>query len=92
MSIYEPRCPIDRETDKARGLGFVDMFESAEEDAAILALDSAEWLGRSLRVDKVKPKTNNREVRSGGRGRYQLRLACGELEVGFRATSFSEHW
>jgi RNA recognition motif-containing protein len=70
MTIYEPQCPIDRETDKVRGFRFVEMFESAEEDAAILALDGAEWLGRSLGVNKAKPKTNNREVRSGGRGRY----------------------
>lgn len=57
--------PIDRETGKDGGFGFVEMLESAEEDAAILALDGAEWLGRSLRVNKAKPKTNNWEVRSG---------------------------
>jgi RNA recognition motif-containing protein len=51
--------PIDRETGRMRGFGFVELAEDAQEDAAISELDGAEWMGRQLRVNKAKP----REVR-----------------------------
>lgn len=60
--------PTDRETGKMRGFAFVEMIKSDEEDSAISALDGAEWMGRSLRVNKARPKTNDREPR--GRGRF----------------------
>ena len=40
------------------------MSSDAEEDAAIEALDGAEWMERDLKVNKAKP----REERSGGGG------------------------
>lgn len=49
-SLKSVVIPIDRETSKARGFAFVEMQEEAHEDAAITALDGAEWMGRSLRV------------------------------------------
>lgn len=48
--------PTDRETGRMRGFAFVEMAESAHEDAAIAELDGAEWMGRQLRVNKAKPK------------------------------------
>jgi RNA recognition motif-containing protein len=51
--------PIDRETGRKRGFAFVDMADEAKEDAAIAELDGAEWLGRELRVNKARPRTNN---------------------------------
>lgn len=56
--------PIDRETGKKRGFAFVEMEEESKEDAAIADLDGAQWLGRSLKVNKAKP----REPRRGGNG------------------------
>jgi RNA recognition motif-containing protein len=41
------------------------MSSDAEEEAAINALDGSEWMGRSLKVNKAKPK----EDRGGGGGR-----------------------
>jgi RNA recognition motif-containing protein len=55
--------PTDRETGRMRGFAFVDMSEEAQEDAAITELDGAEWMGRQLRVNKAKPRDDNR--RSG---------------------------
>ncbi len=49
--------PIDRETGRKRGFAFVEMSEEAHEDAAISELDGAEWLGRELRVNKARPRT-----------------------------------
>ena len=48
--------PTDRETGRPRGFAFVEMEEEAKEDAAIEALDGAEWMGRELRVNKAKPR------------------------------------
>jgi RNA recognition motif-containing protein len=39
--------PTDRETGRMRGFGFVEMNTDAEENAAIEALDGAEWMLRS---------------------------------------------
>ncbi len=52
--------PTDRETGRLRGFAFVDMIEDAQEDAAITELDGAEWMGRQLRVNKAKPREEER--------------------------------
>lgn len=62
--VKRVQLPTDRETGRMRGFAFVDMEDEAQEDAAIEALDGAEWMGRDLKVNKAKP----REERSGGGG------------------------
>ncbi|MCM0591850.1 MAG: RNA recognition motif domain-containing protein [Gloeotrichia echinulata GP01] len=57
--------PTDRETGRVRGFAFVDMTEDAQEDAAITELDGAEWMGRKLRVNKAKPREDNRRDQRG---------------------------
>jgi RNA recognition motif-containing protein len=64
-TVKKAQLPIDRETGRVRGFGFVEMSSDAEEEAAINALDGSEWMGRSLKVNKAKPK----EDRGGGGGR-----------------------
>ena len=64
-TVTKAQLPIDRETGRVRGFGFVEMSSDAEEQAAIEALDGSEWMGRSLKVNKAKPKE---ERGSGGRG------------------------
>lgn len=54
-TVRRVHLPTDRETGRPRGFGFVEM-EDNEEDAAIEALDGAEWMGRSLKVNKAKPR------------------------------------
>ena len=56
--------PLDRETGRVRGFGFVEMSSETEEEAAIETLDGAEWMGRTLRVNEAKPRENNRSSRS----------------------------
>jgi RNA recognition motif-containing protein len=63
-SVKRVQLPTDRETGRMRGFGFVEMSTDAEEDAAITALDGAEWMGRDLKVNKAKP----REDRGSGGG------------------------
>ncbi len=52
--------PTDRDTGRMRGFAFVDMSEDAQEDVAITELDGAEWMGRQLRVNKAKPREEER--------------------------------
>ncbi|MBW4522502.1 MAG: RNA-binding protein [Scytolyngbya sp. HA4215-MV1] len=63
-TVKRVQLPTDRETGRMRGFGFVEMEEEAQEEAAIAALDGAEWMGRDLKVNKAKP----REERSPGGG------------------------
>ncbi len=63
-TVKRVQIPVDRETGRMRGFGFVEMSSDAEEAAAIEALDGAEWMGRDMKVNKAKP----REERSGGGG------------------------
>ncbi len=61
-TVKRVQLPTDRETGRMRGFGFVELDTEAEEQAAIDALDGAEWMGRDMKVNKAKP----REERSGG--------------------------
>ncbi|HBE60710.1 MAG TPA: RNA-binding protein [Cyanobacteria bacterium UBA11149] len=65
-SVKSVQLPIDRETGRVRGFGFVEMSSETEEGAAIEALDGAEWMGRSLKVNKAKPKPEGGGGRRGG--------------------------
>ncbi|MBE9227357.1 RNA-binding protein [Phormidium sp. LEGE 05292] len=65
-TVKRVHLPTDRETGRPRGFGFVEMSTDAEEDAAIEALDGAEWMGRDLKVNKAKPREDNRKASAGG--------------------------
>lgn len=64
-TVSRVHMPTDRETGRFRGFAFVEMEAESQEDAAIEALDGAEWMGRDLKVNKAKPKENRGP--SGGR-------------------------
>jgi RNA recognition motif-containing protein len=66
-TVKSVQLPLDRETGRVRGFAFVEMGSDAEEAAAIEALDSAEWMGRNLKVNKAKPKSDSG---SSGGGRW----------------------
>lgn len=67
-SVKRIQLPTDRETGRMRGFGFVEMGTDAEEQAAIDALDGAEWMGRDLKVNKAKPRENRSSFGGGGGG------------------------
>ena len=56
-SVKKVQLPTDRETGRKRGFGFVEMSSEDEETAAIEALNEAEWMGRNLKVNKARPRT-----------------------------------
>lgn len=67
-TVKRVQLPMDRETGRPRGFGFVEMSTDAEEAAAIEALDGAEWMGRDLRVNKAKPREDRKPAGGGGWG------------------------
>src|SRR5512142_1860966 len=54
----------DRDTQRSKGFGFVEMGSDQEAQAAIAALNGKEQDGRALTVNEAKP----RESRGGGGG------------------------
>jgi RNA recognition motif-containing protein len=66
-TVNRVHLPTDRETGRMRGFAFVEMGTEAEEEAAIEALNGAEWMGRELKVNKAKPR-EERSPSSGGWG------------------------
>ena len=66
-TVKRVQLPTDRETGRVRGFAFVEMATDTEEDAAIAALDGAEWMGRDLKVNKAKPR-EERGSSGGGWG------------------------
>lgn len=71
-TVNRVQLPTDRETGRFRGFAFVEMSSEAEENAAIEALDGAEWMGRDLRVNKAKPR-EERSSSGGGWGNNNRR-------------------
>lgn len=59
-TVNRVQVPVDRETGRLRGFAFVEMSTEAEEEAAISALDGAEWMGRDLKVNKARPREERR--------------------------------
>lgn len=68
-SVTRVQLPVDRETGRMRGFGFVEMGAESEETDAIEALDGAEWMGRDLKVNKAKPREERSTPFGGGRRR-----------------------
>jgi RNA recognition motif-containing protein len=65
-TVKRVQLPVDRETGRLRGFGFVEMSSEAEEAAAIDALDGAEWMGRDLKVNKARPREERSNSGGGG--------------------------
>ncbi|WP_375472419.1 RNA recognition motif domain-containing protein [uncultured Nostoc sp.] len=66
-TVNRVQLPTDRETGRPRGFAFVEMESDTQEQAAIDALDGAEWMGRDLKVNKAKPRE---ERSSSSRGSW----------------------
>lgn len=67
-TVKRVQLPTDRETGQRRGFGFVEMSSDEEENAAIEALDGAEWMDRTLKVNKARPRDDKRPASSNSWG------------------------
>ncbi|MFA5839823.1 MAG: RNA-binding protein [Candidatus Margulisiibacteriota bacterium] len=68
-NVTSARIMMDRETNKPRGFGFVEM-DDADAAKAIAAMSGFKWGDRELTVNEARP----REARpSGGGGRRDLK-------------------
>jgi cold-inducible RNA-binding protein len=69
--------PIDRDSGRSRGYGFVDMPNREQAEAAILALNGKSFRNRPLTVNEARPRSETggfgRSESSGGGGRRSSR-------------------
>lgn len=65
-SVSSAQVVSDRETGRSRGFGFVEMSDGGE--AAIGALNGAEFQGRTLTVNEARPRESGGGGRGGGGG------------------------
>ena len=64
-TVQSAQVIVDRDTNRSKGFGFVEMGTDAQAQAAIQGLDDHDHDGRNLTVNEAKP----REERGGGGGR-----------------------
>ena len=60
-TVQSAQVIVDRDTNRSKGFGFVEMDSDAEAQAAIQGLNAREHDGRDLTVNEAKP----REARAG---------------------------
>jgi RNA recognition motif-containing protein len=63
-TVQSVQIIVDRDTNRSKGFGFVEMDTDAQAQAAIQGLNEREHDGRRLTVNEAKP----REARTGGGG------------------------
>ena len=63
-TVASAKVITDRETQRSRGFGFVEMSTQEEAEKAISALNGTQFDGRTITVNMSKP----REDRGGGGG------------------------
>tara|TARA_X000000950_G_scaffold177308_1_gene215175 strand:- start:348 stop:638 length:291 start_codon:yes stop_codon:yes gene_type:complete len=52
--------PLERDSGRKRGFGFVEMNSESSEKNAIYDLQDVEWMGREIRVNKAEQKDRSR--------------------------------
>ncbi|AOY84290.1 RNA-binding protein [Moorena producens JHB] len=65
-SVKRAQLPVNDQTGRPRGFGFIEMSTDEEEKAAIEALDGAEWMGREIKVTIARPSAPPRGSRPRG--------------------------
>jgi RNA recognition motif-containing protein len=67
-AVSTARIATDRDTNRPRGFGFVEMSNQAEAQAAIAGLNGKELQGRTLTVNEAKPREDRGRSPSRGGG------------------------
>jgi cold-inducible RNA-binding protein len=72
-TVQSAQVIVDRETNRSKGFGFVEMDTDDQAQAAIQGLNGCEHDGRNLTVNEAKPRearAGSGGGRSGGGGGY----------------------
>lgn len=67
--VTSAKVIMDKETNRSRGFGFVEMSDEAAGQKAIKELDGAQVDGRPIRVNVAKPREERGNSGGGGGGR-----------------------
>jgi RNA recognition motif-containing protein len=67
-TVNSAEVVVDRNTDRSRGFGFVEMENEDEAKAAIAGLDGKDLEGRAVKVNEARPR---RSDSGGGGGSYR---------------------
>jgi RNA recognition motif-containing protein len=62
-AVQSAKVIMDRDTDRSKGFGFVEMATSAEASEAISSLNGTELDGRQMNVSEAKPMTPRNDSR-----------------------------
>jgi RNA recognition motif-containing protein len=68
-TVQSAQIIVDRDTNRSKGFGFVEMGSEAEAQAAIDALNGRDYDGRNLTVNEAKPREPRGTGGYGGGGR-----------------------
>lgn len=69
-TVESAKVITDRESNRSRGFGFVEMSTQEEAEKAISTLNGTQLDGRSLTVNLSKPREEGAGRSGGGRDRY----------------------
>jgi RNA recognition motif-containing protein len=64
--VSSAKIVMDKETQRSRGFGFVEMADATAAKEAIQKLNGSDFLGKTLVVNEARPKTDS--PRGGGYG------------------------
>jgi len=65
--VTSAKIITDRDSGMSRGFGFVEMPNKEEANAALSGLDGKDFMGRDLKVNEARPRTERRDDFSGNR-------------------------
>jgi RNA recognition motif-containing protein len=68
--VRSAQVVMDRDTNRSKGFGFVEMADSNAAQAAIQALNDRELSGRRLTVNEARPREDRGGGGGGGRRRF----------------------
>jgi RNA recognition motif-containing protein len=71
-SVDSVRLITDKYTGRSKGFAFVEMTDNNEAKAAMSKLNDKEFMGRTIKVNEARPRTEGGRGRDRGRsrGRY----------------------
>ncbi|HWB23916.1 MAG TPA: RNA-binding protein [Chitinophagaceae bacterium] len=55
-NVSSAKVIMDRETNRSKGFGFVDMADDAEGEKAIKELNGSNFMGRTINVNIARPR------------------------------------